>query len=112
MTSLFYDRSGNPIKDTVDWARQFEREDRVVALTRVGFRGAISVSTVWAGVNYRFAGEGPPLIFETMVFGGRHDGEEYRYSTEDQAREGHRAVVRRLSWHGLRHVLELRGSST
>jgi hypothetical protein len=37
---------------------------------------------------------GPPLIFETMVFGGSKDGEMDRYSTKEEAEKGHEAMVR------------------
>ena len=48
------------------WARWFETADRRVALTEVS---GIRVSTVFLGLDYRFSGEGPPLLlFETMTF--------------------------------------------
>jgi hypothetical protein len=37
-----------------------------------------------------------PLLFETMVFGGPLDGEQTRYSTWDEAKSGHDAMVTRL----------------
>ncbi|WP_166903861.1 hypothetical protein [Mycobacterium sp. DL440] len=33
----------------------------------------VVVSTVWLGLNHSFTDDGPPIIFETMVFGGVHD---------------------------------------
>jgi hypothetical protein len=56
------------------------------------------VSTVWLGLNHNF-GEGPPLIFETMVTNPAGDWEDYqeRYSTEQEAMEGHKRTVRRFS---------------
>jgi hypothetical protein len=64
--------------------------------TRIGLDrvGEATVSTVWLGLDHRL-GEGPPLIFETMVFGGPGDDEMERYSTEDQARAGHDQWVAR-----------------
>ena len=56
----------------------------------------LEVSTVWIGINHNFSGEGPPLIFETMVFGSEGDLYCERYATEEQAREGHAATLRRL----------------
>lgn len=50
------------------------------------------VSTVWLGMNHNWRGS-PPLIFETMVFGGSLDGHQWRYATEQEAREGHDTVV-------------------
>jgi predicted cobalt transporter CbtA len=53
------------------------------------------VSTVWIGIDHRFGDDGPPLIFETMVFNraegwGELDCE--RYSTEAEAVAGHAAM--------------------
>jgi len=54
------------------------------------------VSTVWLGLDYQLEEGEPPLIFETMVFPmeGNWD-EEYceRYSTLEEAEEGHRRIV-------------------
>ncbi len=50
------------------------------------------VSTVWLGLDHQF-GDGPPLIFETMIFGGPHDQAQWRYSTKQEAKEGHLCVV-------------------
>jgi hypothetical protein len=51
------------------------------------------VSTVWLGLDHNWSREGPPIIFETMTFGGRYDQEQMRYATEDQAQKGHREAV-------------------
>ena len=56
---------------------------------------SVTVSTVWLGMDHSF-GDGPPLIFETMVFGGELDQECDRYTTEEQAQQGHAAMVARV----------------
>lgn len=87
-----YDRTGRPIS-AKDAAGLF-REDRHVGSDHVG---DYWISTVHLVVNHRL-GDGPPLIFETMVFFQGAGGswlDEYteRYSTEEQARNGHEHVV-------------------
>jgi hypothetical protein len=52
----------------------------------------VDVSTVWMGINHRY-GPGPPLIFETMVFGGPLNQDCRRYTTIEQARAGHAEVL-------------------
>jgi hypothetical protein len=90
-----YDRDGEPIHDVLEWARLFENDEyRRIALTNLP--SGIEVSTVWLGINHRFVGDGPPLIFETMVFGGEHNEEMWRYATENEARQGHEWVVKML----------------
>lgn len=92
-----YDRQGNPIADLMDWARLSEQDNyKRVAQVQIG---DYWVSTVWLGLDHSF-GDGPPLIFETMVF-DRSDNDESdvwceRYSTESEALEGHDSVVKRL----------------
>lgn len=51
---------------------------------------SFDVSTVWLGLDYSF-GNGPPVIFETMVFAEGESGERdsMRYSTRQQAKDGH-----------------------
>jgi len=92
--SDYYDRQGNPISDTLAWAKKYEDEEekRVAEDTLPDGKW---VSTVWLGLDHSF-GEGPPLIFETMVFPKHGDfGELYcaRYSTEEEAATGHKKVV-------------------
>ena len=61
------------------------------------------VSTVDLGIDHSF-GDGPPLYYETMIFkkdkNGDIDfsGEDYqvRYTTEEQAREGHKLAIEYL----------------
>lgn len=86
----YYDVDGNPI-DLMTWAHLMEiKEYRIVRHTKVG--GHI-ISTVWLGLNSNFWG-GPPLIFETMIFGeDEFDGYQERYSTVDEAVRGHEQAV-------------------
>jgi hypothetical protein len=84
-----FDRDGNPL-DLMGWAALIEDQNyKRVAFSQVG---AVEVSTVWLGLNHNF-GSGPPLIFETMIFGGEHDSYQDRYSTEAEALAGHDRIV-------------------
>jgi hypothetical protein len=53
----------------------------------------VEVSTVWLGLDHNWWPDRPPLIFETMVFGGKLHLECWRYAFEAQALEGHEAAV-------------------
>ena len=95
--SRYYDRQGNPV-DTYAMAALFEDGDgRRVDKTAVS--DGLEVSTVHLVIDHSW-GEGPPLIFETMIFGGDHEQECWRYSTEEQAQAGHDAVVAWLRGEG------------
>ncbi len=55
----------------------------------------VYISTVFLAIDHSF-GDGPPLLFETMVFGGELDQSQERYSTWDEAEAGHKAWVERV----------------
>lgn len=71
--------------DILKWGAWFEKSNRRVAKTE---DGDISVSTVFLGIDHSF-GDGPPMLFETMIFGGEHDEDQWRYSTWEEAEKGH-----------------------
>lgn len=62
--ALWYDADGNPITREQAEALLLDRDARRVAVTAVGER---EVSTVHLVLDHGY-GDGPPLIFETMVF--------------------------------------------
>lgn len=76
--------------DVFKWGKWFETANRYVAETQISDN--IRVSTVFLGLNHNF-GEGIPILFETMVFGGELDQEVERYSTWTQAEQGHKRWV-------------------
>lgn len=91
MTTGYYDRAGKPLS-LLEWAEAIERETRVVARTTLP--NGNRVSTIWRGLNHGY-GDGPPLIFEIMVF-LENTFEELdceRYATEAEARAGHARMV-------------------
>lgn len=76
-----------PTTDSLEWAKTFAA-DRSVDHTMIG---DIKVSTVFLGMDHGFAEA--PLWFETMIFGGKHDGFQHRYETWNQAKKGHARAV-------------------
>ncbi len=90
----YYDRDGRPITDVGEFARLFS--DLTYKRILVDTVDGADVSTVWLGINHNYTGEGPPLIFETMIFGGDHDQDCWRYATEEEARKKHDEIVAAL----------------
>lgn len=86
-----YDMEGNRIsfREWMDIRSQGPEAIRV-ARTEIG---DAYVSTVHLGLDHSYGFGGPPLIFETMIFGGNLDGEQWRYSTKEEALEGHERAV-------------------
>jgi hypothetical protein len=76
----------------MDWAKWLEmaKSKRVVRQDTID---GVLISTVFLGLDHQW-GEGPPLIFETMIFNGEHDGRQERSSTWDEAEEMHKQAVR------------------
>lgn len=76
--------------DVVRWSRWLHSADRHVALTTFTNSAGveITVSTVFLGIDHAF-NMGPPVLFETLVFGGALDGEMLRYVTWQDADAGH-----------------------
>lgn len=95
MKPRYFKRDGTPMENVLEWAKDFETKDRKVAKDVLP-DGKV-VSTVFLGMDHRFD-EGPPLIFETMVFPNEKDFGELdmdRYSTEEEALKGHKKMVRK-----------------
>jgi len=83
------DANGNPVvcTDLIEWATWYETaEFRRLAFDQVG---EVKISTVFLGLDHNFAMTGPPILWETMIFGGPFDRELYRYTTRDLALIGH-----------------------
>lgn len=90
-----------PCHDWLLWAIWYEKSNRRIAMHRV--RG-VCVSTVFLGLDHGW-GDGPPILFETMVFGGFFHDYQRRYATYEDADAGHREALRRVarwSWCPLR----------
>jgi len=87
--------------DLIKWAKWFETANRRVRndVATVKFKGEkvgeVRVSTVFLGLDHSF-GDGPPLLFETMVFGGPLDQEMDRCSTWEAAEKMHEAMCERV----------------
>lgn len=82
------------VSSLIDWAEWFETADRTVKKTQVG---TTEVSTIFLGFPpHQHGNGGPPLLFETMIFGGKCDEHRWRYSTWEEAEAGHDRVVTEL----------------
>lgn len=90
------DETGNvkPESDLLRWGKWMQRGNRVVKKETIG---DVEVSTVFLGMNHNYNKEGPPIIWETMVFGGSHDQEQDRCSgTREQAEALHKKMCERV----------------
>ena len=79
--------------DTLTWAKWFQNNPRHVNDELVG---DIRISTVFLGLDHGWRSDRPPLLFETMIFGGPHNEEMQRCSTWEEAEVIHKATVERI----------------
>lgn len=92
MNRYLLDPNGKPyqVLDLIEWATGFEKLNRRVAQDKIG---DVSISTIFLGFDHSWDGP-PPVLWETMIFGGEHAEYQMRYTTIDAALEGHKAAVR------------------
>lgn len=88
-----------PVADVLEWARWLEGEGDRRHVRNTSLAGnTVWVSTIFLGVDHnhgRFFGLGDarPILFETMIFGGVHNDDQWRYATWDEAVAGHDKAV-------------------
>jgi hypothetical protein len=76
--------------DVETYAKNYEDfNSRIVGNTTIG---DVRISTVFLGIDHAFT-EKRPLWFETMIFGGKHDGYQKRFETIEEAEAGHKKAV-------------------
>lgn len=91
---VLVDKEPVKVSGLEEWSRRMDWTDRHVAITEVA--PGVTVSTIFLGLDHRHAlfGDGPPILFETMVFNDYgDDGTQERYSTWDEAAAGHQRIV-------------------
>lgn len=96
MSDLYIlDNDGNPVQETDlrAWSNWYETASRRVALYE---HEHVKVSTVFLGMDHRLIGPGPPVLWETMVFGGEYDDEQERYTSREAALAGHARWVAKV----------------
>jgi hypothetical protein len=86
--------------DELTWANWLQSDaENGTNLRSIRFEkiGDVDISTVFIGLDHNTLNNGPPHIFETMVFGGKYDGYMRRYSTYEEAEKGHEKAVKMVS---------------
>lgn len=95
------DDHGRPVAcaDALTWAKWMQTADRHVAqdMDEGDESGARTrVSTIFLGIDHGYSNDLPPLLWETMVFGGVLDRTQDRYCSLEEAIAGHQAVCARV----------------
>lgn len=93
------DAEGRPVPEPnlYKWAEWFETGNRIVKLETIG---AYHISTIFLGLDHNFSGHGPPILWETMVFGVGQPMLAQRQDrcagSREQAEAMHAAMVERI----------------
>lgn len=97
------DAHGDPVPTTdfAYWAEWREDHEAQTQIARTVLQhptdGRIVVLTVFTGRDHRWEGSNSgPVLWETLVFGGRAQGEHDRYDSLRNAREGHQLIAEHI----------------
>lgn len=77
---ILEDKTPVQVAGVKEWAENNQSNNSVARNTF----GKVLVSTVFLGIDHSWDG-GEPILFETMIFGGKHDQYQTRCSTWDEA---------------------------
>lgn len=94
-TRYILDEQGKPVveRNLFKWAAWYENAERHVACELIG---ESKVSTVFLALDHAFGSE-PPVLWETMVFGGPLNLEQDRCGgSREQAEAMHARMVERV----------------
>lgn len=86
MFAILKNKEVVPIASLNEWVKNYEHESMFRDVVR-----DIEISTVFLGIDHGISGK--HLWFETMIFGGKHDGFQKRYETYQEAEEGHKKAT-------------------
>ncbi len=87
-----------------EFAEIYNPETKIIGRDEIG---NFMVSTVFLGLDHNYAPNGPPILFETMIFEEGEGEEHERYCTYQEAVDGHKTIVNRLlEEHSKKPVLE------
>lgn len=95
----YYDRVGNLITQS-QWSKLMDMQSyKIVARSYIPEgKTTVQISTVWLGMTHGIV-DGQPIIYETMIFGGKHNDYQERYTNEEDALLGH-VIARNLVKYG------------
>lgn len=101
MVRLYILKADIPVEvdDIDEWRTFMDSEDgdgneqRILGREHVG---NTFISTVFLGMDHSKSLNGPPLVFETKIFGGDYDGLMERYHTFNEAMAGHKRIKKSL----------------
>ena len=88
-----------PCRSLMEWGRWMSNKGANGGILEQTAVGEHWISTVFLGLDHSFGSEGPPVLWETMVFDKdrRNGGDERRYTSREAALQGHHDMVERYT---------------
>ena len=78
------------VNDVLTWARWFESAHQTgQRFVRQNRMNGILISTIFLGIDHNFFGSGPPILWETMIFGLYRVDPQWRFSDVESAKHWH-----------------------
>ena len=92
MSWYILDKNNKPVKSTIvdcgEWLNK-NPERKAVKQEHIG---DVFISTVFLGLDHAWDSD-IPVLWETMIFGGEHDQYQDRYTSVEDALEGHQIAL-------------------
>jgi hypothetical protein len=86
------DNNNKPVPKPVLEAAKWMEKNPEKRIVKQEYIGDIHVSTVFLGLDHGWKSS-VPILWETMIFGGEHDQYQERYTSYEDAVEGHKVAV-------------------
>jgi len=86
------DEDNNPIECSMREYTKWLDKNPTKKAVRQEEIGKSYVSTVFLGLDHGYK-QGIPVLYETMIFGGKHDQYQERYTSLEDAVKGHKVAV-------------------
>ena len=94
------DNNNKPIPKPVLEASQWLEDNDHRRIVKRDQIGDILVSTVFLGLDHAWDSD-TPVLWETMIFGGEHNQYQERYTSHEDALEGHEkalTLITKIKW--------------
>ena len=86
------DENNKPVESSTTEYYMWEEENPTKRIVKQDTIGDIRISTVFLGLDHSYNSD-KPILWETMIFGGKQDQYQERYSSYEDALIGHQKAL-------------------
>jgi hypothetical protein len=92
MAWYILDENNKPVESKINEYVDWEEANPTKKAVKQENVGDIRISTVFLGLDHAWNSD-VPVLWETMIFGGEHDQYQERYTSVEDALEGHQIAL-------------------